>query len=101
MRGASPRMTTMLSSLLRRLGPRRLLTAQALERLSHRQHAKVVEAASDDLHADRKAVLIVAAIDRERRVFRHVPRHRVADVLERFVGIVERRSKFRRKIHYR
>src|SRR5215471_14359541 len=82
---------------LRRARPRPLRTAQAFESLTEREHADVVEAAADDLHADRKAVLVIAAVDGEGRIFRHVPRHGVADVLERLFGIVEGGSVFGRE----
>src|SRR5262245_8834996 len=49
--------------LLRRRGPRLLRPAQALECLGHAEHADVVKTAADDLHADRKTVLVVAAVD--------------------------------------
>jgi hypothetical protein len=58
----------------------------SLERLRYAEHAEVVEAAADDLNADRKAAFAEAAVDRGGRIFRHVPRHGVADVLERFCG---------------
>src|SRR5215470_8889656 len=45
------------------------------------EHAEIVEAAADNLYADREAVGVVAAVDRHGRVLRHVPRHGVADVL--------------------
>src|SRR5258707_15745008 len=104
MRGSSPRMTAGKRGailLLRRDRPRLLRAAQALERLGHAEHAEIVKALSDDLHADRKALFVVAAIDRGGRVLRHVPRHRVGDVLERFEGIVEWRGEFGRKIYHR
>ena len=48
-----------------------------------------------------KPLLVVAAIDRDGRVLRHVPRHGVADVLERLCGIVERGGEFGREVHHR
>src|SRR4051812_30327705 len=75
---------------LRRRRPRLLRPAQSLECLRDPQHADVVEAAADDLHADRKTFCVVAAVDRGRRILRHVPGHGVADVLERLFGIVDR-----------
>src|ERR1700746_1828336 len=82
--GTSPAMTTLIEKLpLRRVRPRFLRAAQALERLGHCQHAEIVEAAADDLHADREALGVIAAIDRHGGIFGHVPWHRVADVLER------------------
>ena len=50
----------------------------------------LLEAAADDLDADRKALLVIAAVDRQRRILRHIPRHGKADVLERLCRIVER-----------
>ena len=38
--------------------PRLLRAAQAFERLRHAEHAEVVKATADDLHADRKALLL-------------------------------------------
>src|SRR5258708_1700094 len=104
MRGSSPRMT--VSSLLtvltfRRALPRPWRTAQALERLGNAEHAEIVEAAADDLHADRKSARAKAAVDRNGGIFRHVPRHSVADMLERFCGIVDRGGEFGGEIHYR
>src|ERR1700681_1681401 len=104
MRGSGPRMTISVRRavlLLRRTGPRLLRPAQALERLRHAEHAEIVEAAADDLDADRKALGAKTAIDRDSRIFRHVPRHGVADVLERFCGIVYGGSAFGSEIHYR
>src|SRR5882757_5785650 len=77
--------------LFRRRRPRPLRAAQALERLRHSEHTEIVEAAADNLHADRKTAGAKAAVDRGRRIFRHVPRHGVSDVLERPFGIVDRR----------
>src|SRR3984893_6030391 len=64
---------------LRRLRPRLRRPPQALERLGHAEHAEIVEAAADDLHADRKAAFAEAAVDRGGRIFRHVPGHGIAD----------------------
>src|SRR5437868_228814 len=86
---ARPGMTALI---FRRLWPRPLRAAHGLEGPRHSQHADVVEAAADNLHADRETRLVITAIDRERGVFRHIPRHRVADMLERFCRIVDRRS---------
>src|SRR6185295_19982133 len=58
-----------MSLFLWRRGPRPLRAAQAFEGLGHAEHAEVVEAAANDLHADRKALGVVTAIDRDRRVF--------------------------------
>ena len=44
---------------------------------------------------------IIAAVDRDRRILRHVPGHGVADVLERPVGIVDRGGELGGKIHHR
>src|SRR6202451_4785207 len=89
MAGTSPAMTVFGDRvLLRRRRPRLLRPAQALERLRHREHAEIVEAAADDLDADRKTLGAKTAIDRDSRIFRHVPRHCIGDVLERFCGIV-------------
>src|SRR6202049_1732332 len=104
MRGSSPRMTIRVRYAvltLRRPRPRPLPATQALERLRHAEHAEIVEAAADDLDADRKAPGAEAAIDRGGRVFRHVPRHGVGDVLERPVGIVGWRGEFGGEIHHR
>src|SRR5215469_16547897 len=90
MAGTSPAMTMQLFFGWCR--PRPLRATQALERLRHRQHAEVVKAAADDLHANRKALGVVATIDRYRRILGHIPRHGVADMLERLVGIVDGRS---------
>src|SRR3979490_1774289 len=102
MRGSSPRMTTVPRAVLnwRRHRPRPLRAAQALERLRHSEHAEIVEAAADDLHADRKTAATNAAMYRDGRIFRHVPRHGVADVLERLVGIVYRRGYLGCEIHH-
>src|ERR1700720_1010759 len=100
MRGSSPRMTVSICRavlFLRRHRPRLLRPAQALERLGHAEHADIVEAAPDNLHADRKTAFTEAAIDRGRRIFRHVPGHSVADVLERICGIVDRGGEFGRE----
>src|SRR5215468_710490 len=94
---ASPRAGMRGVLPLRRAWPRSLRIAQAFEGLTEREHADVVEAAADDLHADRKAVLVIGAVDGEGRIFRHVPRHGVADVLERLFGIVEGGSVFGRE----
>src|SRR4051794_13402150 len=40
--------------------PRLLRAAQGLERLGHAEHAEIVETPADDLHADRKALFVVA-----------------------------------------
>src|SRR5215813_14854886 len=94
-------MTTCAETLLlRRRGPRLLRAAQAFKRLGHGEHADVVEAAADDLHADREAVIVVSAIDRHGRVLRHVPGHGEADMLERLLGIVEGGGELRREVHY-
>src|SRR5258705_5610890 len=63
-----PGMTKRL--FLRRARPRPLRTAHGLERLRHGQHAEIVEAAADDLDADRKTACAKAAIDRSGRIFR-------------------------------
>src|SRR5690242_11342618 len=104
MGGSSPRMTIEVVApalFPRRAWPGLLRPAQALERLPHGEHAEVVEAAADDLDADREAVGIIAAIDRQRRILRHVPRHGIGDVLERFCGIVERGGELGAKLHDR
>src|SRR5437899_12060626 len=102
MAGTSPAMTDSLNHhFARRARPRPLRTAQALERLRHAEHAEIVEAAADDLHADRKSAVAKAAVDRHGGIFRHVPRHSVADMLERFCGIVDRGGEFGREIHHR
>jgi len=44
----------MTKKLTRHLRPRPLRAAQGLKRLGHAEYADVVEAAADDLHADRK-----------------------------------------------
>src|SRR2546430_17640566 len=101
MAGTSPAMTGFIEpSFCRRAGPWPLRAAQAFERLRHAKHAVIVEAAADDLHADRKSAFAKAAIDRHGRIFRHVPRHGVADMLERFCGIVYPGSEFGREIHH-
>src|SRR5215813_5030147 len=71
--------------LPRRRRPGPLRAAEALERLGHCEHADVVEAAADDLHADGKALCVVSAIDGDGGVFRHIPWYGVADVLEGLV----------------
>src|ERR671921_386428 len=78
----------------RRSRPRPLRSSQGLKRLRHSEHAEVVEAAADDLYSDWKALLVIATIDRDGGVFRHVPRNGIGDVLERFFGIVERGGEF-------
>src|SRR3954471_1920455 len=83
----------------RRNWPRPLLAAQTFEGLGKSEHADIVEAAADDLQADWKALGIVAGIDRDRRVLRHVPRHGVSDVLERRLRIVDGGGELRRKLH--
>src|ERR1700680_4506256 len=70
-----------MTSFRWRARPRPLRAPQGFERLRHSKYAEIVEAAADDLHADRKSTFAEAAVDRHRRIFRHVPRHRVADVL--------------------
>src|SRR4051794_15846808 len=55
-------------SFLRRLRPRLLRPAQSLERLGHAEYAEIIEALPDDLHADRKTLPVIAAIDRSGRV---------------------------------
>src|ERR1700751_1229117 len=67
----------------RRTRPRSLRLPQAFERFGHSEHADVVETAADDLHADRKARRVVATIDRQGRIFRHVPGNGIADMFER------------------
>src|SRR6478752_5250726 len=57
-----------MSLCVRRRGPRPLRAAQAFEGLGHAEHAEIVEAAADDLHADRETLGVVAAIDRDRGV---------------------------------
>src|SRR3954469_16792379 len=83
----------------RRDRPRLLRAAQAFERLGHAEHAEIVEAAADDLHADRETFAVVTAIERDRGIFGHIPRHGKADVLERLVGVVDRRGEFGREVH--
>src|SRR5712675_3128051 len=103
MRGSSPRMTvrTRLAVLtFRRARPRSLRTAQTLESLCHAEYANVVEAAADDLHADRKSARAKAAVDRDGGIFRHVPGHGITDMLEWFCGIVDRGGEFGGKIHH-
>src|SRR5215475_10552054 len=85
--------------LFGRAWPRLLRAAQSLEGLGHGEHAEIVEAAADNLYADREAVGVVAAVDRHGRVLRHVPRHGVADVLEGLVGIVDWGSELRIEFH--
>src|SRR4051794_22931576 len=86
MAGTSPAMTEKL--FLRGGWPGFLRPAQALKSLGRAEHADIVKTAADDLHADREAVLVVAAIDGDGRVLRHIPRHGKADVLERLCRIV-------------
>src|ERR1700732_4794537 len=83
-----PRRPGMTMILTRHPRPRPLRVSQAFERLGHAEHADVVEAAPDDLYADRKALRVITPVDRDGRVFGHVPRHGVADVFERSAGIV-------------
>src|SRR4051794_28553799 len=98
----SPAMTKVSRNLrLRRRGPRPLRAAQAFERLGHAEHTEIVETAADDLYADRKALRVVTAIDRDRRIFRHIPRHSKSNVLERPVRIVDRSGEFGGEIHHR
>src|SRR5580692_699754 len=77
-----------------RLGPRpRRAGAHRLEGGSDAQHAEIVEAAADNLHADRQALVAIAAIDRERRLLRHVEGDGEADMRKRIERIVTRRGK--------
>src|SRR5258708_15011479 len=104
MRGSSPRMTISASRavlIFRRHRPRSLRPAQGLERLRHSEYAEIVEAAADDLHADRKTAGVKAAVDRHGWIFRHVPRHGVADVFEWLVGIVDRGGQLGFEVHHR
>src|SRR6266403_6316974 len=80
MAGTSPAMTAS-ELFLRWRGPRPLRAAEAFERLGHAEHAEIVEAAADDLHADREALRVITAIERDRGIFGHIPRHGIADVL--------------------
>src|ERR1700760_3958060 len=76
MRGSSPRMTiedVERLLLLRRARPWLLRAAQAFKRLGHREHAEIVKAAADDLHADRESLRVITAVDRHGRILRHVP----------------------------
>src|SRR6185312_8175738 len=102
MAGSSPAMTAaVMPSLLRRRRPRPLRAAQALERLGHAEQAEIVEAAADNLHADRKTLFVITAIDGDGRVLCHIPWHGIADVLERLVGIVDRCGELGREVHDR
>src|SRR5215203_4604804 len=65
-----------------RLRPRPLRLPDLLEGVRHLQHPEIVEALAGDLQADRPAFGRVAAIDRSRRLFRHVEGHGEADVLQ-------------------
>ena len=68
-------------SARRRLRPgARCAQAHRLEGRGNAQHAEIVEAAADDLQADRQALVAVPAIDRRRRLLRHVEGDRAADV---------------------
>ena len=72
--------------LSRRLRPVRDRPARGFPGLRELQHAEIVEAAADDLQADRQPGCRVAGIDRHGRLLGHVGRHREADVLERALG---------------
>src|SRR5215218_8979657 len=50
-----------MSLFLRRRGPRPLRAAQGFEGFGHAEHAEVVEAAADDLDADRETLGVVTA----------------------------------------
>ena len=81
--------------LVGRLRPIRDRAARGFPCLGKIQHAMIVEAAADDLHADRQAGLRERRIDRDRRLLGEIPRHREADVLERVLGIVARARRAR------
>src|SRR5947208_6586329 len=101
MAGSSPGHARSMSLLLRRRGPWPLRAAQAFERLGHAEHAEIVETAADDLHADRETLGVVTAIERDRGIFGHIPRHGKADVLERLVGVIDRRGELGGEVYHR
>src|SRR5580704_2400417 len=77
-----------------RLGPRPYRAgAHRLEGGSDAQHAEIVEAAADNLHADRQALVTIAAIDRHDRLLRHVEGDSETDVGKGIERIVARRRK--------
>src|SRR5215831_15973971 len=103
MRGSSPRMTVeyVATLLRRRTRPWPLRAAQAFKSLRQRENAVIVEAAADDLDADRETGLVIAAVDRHRGIFRHVPCHGVGDVLERLCGVIDGRGELGSELHHR
>src|SRR6202453_4547359 len=79
----------------RRLRPRPLLVRpNGLERAGDRQHAEVVKPAPDDLQPDRQALGIVTAIDRRRRLLRHVESDGETDVRKRMQRVAAGRWPF-------
>src|SRR5579872_3541972 len=105
LRGAATKQSRLLPrstlSTIRHARPRPLRAPQAFKRLAHAEHTEIVEAAADNLHADRKARCVVSAIDQIGGIFRHVPWNRVSDMLERAFGIVEGSGEFGVKFHHR
>src|ERR1043165_2467874 len=71
--------------------------ARALPGLGELEHAVIVEAPPDDLHAHRQARAGECRIDRYRWLLGEIPRHGEADVLERMFRVVARGGSLGRK----
>src|SRR5580704_13827792 len=54
-----------VGKLFRRTWPGPLRATQGFERFCHAEHPEIVETTADDLHADRKALRVIAAVDRD------------------------------------
>ena len=65
-----------MHGLSRRLRPVRDRAARGLPGLGELEHAVIVVAAADDLHADRQAGCRERGVDRNRRLLGEIPRHR-------------------------
>src|SRR5215207_7108540 len=95
--GTGPAMTTEIArSYHLQLRPGPPVRAHRLPGVREPQHADIVEAAADDLETDGQSRRREARIDGGGRLVRHVQGDRVADMLERFLRIVDGRCQLRR-----
>src|SRR5690606_23032987 len=70
--------------------PRLLRWPHLFISLGKAQHTQIIETLAENLQADGQSCRRVTAIDRNRRLFRHVHRHGEGDMFERALRIVDR-----------
>ena len=82
---------------VRRRRPVRDRAARGLPGFRELEHAVIIVAPANDLHADRQPCRRERRVDRHGRLLGEIPRHRETDVLERTLRIVAGRTTLRRE----